>query len=202
MISSHVHMALQQAITIDVLSRAGAKAALPVLPGGVITPAQLTSLAKQIVSAVPQSNITLPSATSPRIVSPTPQRTQQRLSKQRRHQLATEDPIPSYALHPSGPSSGESHPFKSQLLSSAAVEHEHRPWLLLPGWEGYGNLADYCTVPRTGETTNKHHKEVTKELQLPIACVKSCRPVHARGVHQVHKFTNSGQMRMVHSCLQ
>lgn len=132
------------------LHRAGAKAALPALPGGEISATQMASLAQQIASTAPRSNITLPSATAAKLNSPNPPRTQQRLSKQRRHQLATEDPIPSFSLHPSGPSSAESHPFKSQLLASVAVESEHRPWLLLPAWEGYGSLVDYCTVPCSG----------------------------------------------------
>ena len=111
----------------------------------------MASLAKQIITAVPQPRVTLPAAAGTRLASPNPLRTQQRISKEKRRQVASEEPLPSFSLHPGGPSSAESHPFKSQLLSSVAVEHEHKPWLLLPGWEGYESLMEYSTVPSKGE---------------------------------------------------
>lgn len=79
-----------------------------------------------------------------------PGRPQQRISKDQRRQVASEELLSSYATHPAGAPSSESHPFQSQLLSSVTVEHEHFPWMLLPGWEGYESLVDFCTVPRTG----------------------------------------------------
>lgn len=126
---------------------------MPALPGGEITTPQMTNLAKEIVSALPKPQVTLPTTAGSRLSSPNPLRTQQRILKERRRQLATEDPIPSFSPHPLGPPSAESHFFKSQLLSSVAVEREHMPWVLLPGWEGYEDLMGYGTASQTGEAS-------------------------------------------------
>lgn len=130
--------------------RAGSRAALPTLPGGEISSIMMTTLTQQAVKAVPIPQIVLPSA--PR-ASQAPQakpRHQQRVPKDRRRQLATEEPMPVYTLAPAGPPSSQTHPFTSQLLSSAQIEREGVSWLLLQGWEGYDSLMHFGRALQTG----------------------------------------------------
>lgn len=111
----------------------------------------MTTLTHQAIRAVPTPQIVLPSALG---APPTPQpksRHQPRVPRERRRQLASEDPLPLYTPAPAGPPSSQSHPFASQLLSSVQVQREAVSWLLLPGWEGYDNLMHFGTLLQLGE---------------------------------------------------
>ena len=111
----------------------------------------LTTLTQQAIRAVPTPQIVLPSALG---APPTPQpkpRHLPRVPKERRRQLASEDPLPMYNTTPAGSPSSQSHPFASQLLSSVQVQREAVSWLLLPGWEGYDSLMHFGTLLQQGE---------------------------------------------------
>lgn len=154
-----------------ILYRAGSRAALPTLPGGEITPIMMTALTQQAVRAVPSPQIILPSASgaSPAL-SPAKPRPQLRIPRERRRQLASEDPLPLYLSVPSGPVSSQSHPFSSQLLSSSQVEREGVSWLLLPGWEEYDGLIQYGAALNTGELLH----------WCPCPCSVSCMLKHTQ----------------------
>ena len=109
----------------------------------------MTALTQQAIKAVPNPHIVLPLAGGPfSASSPAKARPQLRIPKEVRRQLASEDPLPVHTSAPSGQVSSQTHPFSSQLLSSAQIEHEGVSWLLLPGWEGYDSLMQF------GQTLN------------------------------------------------
>ncbi len=139
---------------VFVCNRAGSRAALPTLPGGEISSIMMTALTQQAIRAVPNSQIVLPSASGASPASPPPKaRSQLRVPKERRRQLASEDPLSLYVPVPSGTESSQSHPLGSQLLSPAQIEREGVSWLLLPGWEGFDSLMQYGMAVNTGEGT-------------------------------------------------
>ncbi|KAL0033603.1 hypothetical protein WJX79_007018 [Trebouxia sp. C0005] len=128
--------------------RAGSRAALPTLPGGEITAIMMTALTQQAIRGVPSPHIILPSP-SP-APSPVKARAQLRIPRDRRRQLASEASLPLYMPLPSGPLATQSHPFSSQLLSSAQNERRGVAWQLLPGWEGYDSLSESGAAINTG----------------------------------------------------
>ena len=131
--------------------RAGSRAALPTLPGGEMSAIMMTTLTQQAIRAVPTPQIVLPSAhRASQAPQPKP-RHQLRVPKDRRRQMATEEPLPVYTRAPAGPPSSQSHPFSSQLLSSAQIEREGISWLLLQGWEGYDSLMRFGATLQTGD---------------------------------------------------
>lgn len=134
------------------ICRAGSRAALPPLPGGEISSIMMTTLTQQAVKAVPSPQIVLPSAPRASQAPQTKPRHQQRVPRDRRRQLATEEPLPVYSLAPAGAPSSQTHPFTSQLLSSAQIEREGVSWLLLQGWEGYDSLMHFGSALQTGNT--------------------------------------------------
>ena len=147
--------------------RAGSKAALPALPGGEISSSMMTTLTQQAIRAVPTPQIVLPTVPRASQAAQPKPRHQLRVHKDRRRQMATEEPLPVYT--PAGPSpatsSSQSHPFSSQLLSSAEVEREGVSWLLLQGWEGYDSLMHHGTVLQTGSKQSLHK---------PSCCALDC----------------------------
>ena len=132
--------------------RAGSRAALPALPGGEISSIMMTTLTQQAIRAVPTPQIVLPSAPRASQAAQPKPRHQLRVPKDRRRQMAIEEPLPIYTPTgpPTGPPSSQIHPFSSQLLSSAQIEREGVCWLLLQGWEGYDSLMHFGFVLQTG----------------------------------------------------
>ena len=112
----------------------------------------MTALTQQAIRAVPSPHIILP---SPSGASPAPSpvkpRPQLRIPRDRRRQLASEASLPLYTPFPSGPLATQSHPFSSQLLSSAQTERQGVMWQLLPGWEGYDSLHEGGAAINTGQ---------------------------------------------------
>lgn len=139
--------------------RAGSRAALPTLPGGEISSIMMTTLTQQAIRAVPAPQIVLPSAPRASQAAQPKPRHQLRVSKDRRRHMATEEPLPVYtpAGSPAGPLSSQSHPFSSQLLASAQIEHEGISWLLLQGWEGYDSLMHFGNLLQTGDHPQSMH---------------------------------------------
>ena len=127
----------------------------------------MTALTQQAIKAVPTPQIVLPTVPRPSQAAQPKPRHQLRVPKDRRRQMATEEPLPVYT--PAGPSAGtpssQSHPFSSQLLSSAQVEREGVSWLLLQGWEGYDSLMHFGTVLQTG-----CHQSLHKSSRYTAGC--------------------------------
>ena len=111
----------------------------------------LGMLTQQAIKAVPSSQIILPTALGADPTSQPKPRHQSRVPRDRRRQLASEDPLSVYTLAPAGPPSSQTHPFTSQLLSSAQIEREAVSWLLLQGWEGYDSLMNFGAKLQSGE---------------------------------------------------
>ena len=113
----------------------------------------MTALTQQTIRAVPSPHIILP---SPSGASPAPSpvkaRAQLRIPRDRRRQLASKASLPLYMPFPSGPVATQSHPFSSQLLSSAQIERQGVVWQLLPGWEGYDSLHEGGAAINTGQS--------------------------------------------------
>lgn len=109
----------------------------------------MTALTQQAIRGVPSPHIILPSP-SP-APSPVKARAQLRIPRDRRRQLASEASLPLYMPLPSGPLATQSHPFSSQLLSSAQNERRGVAWQLLPGWEGYDSLSESGAAINTGQ---------------------------------------------------
>ncbi len=112
----------------------------------------MTALTQQAIRAVPSPHIILP---SPSGASPAPSpvkaRAQLRIPRERRRQLASEASLPLYTPLPSGSLATQSHPFSSQLLSSAQIERQGVVWQLLPGWQGYDSLNEGGAAINTGQ---------------------------------------------------
>lgn len=112
----------------------------------------MTALTQQAIRAVPSPHIILP---SPSGASPAPSpvkaRLQLRIPRERRRQLASQASLPLYTPLPSGSLATQSHPFSSQLLSSAQIERQGVVWQLLPGWEGYDSLNECGAAINSGQ---------------------------------------------------
>lgn len=120
----------------------------------------MITLTQQAIRAVPTPQIVLPSASRVSQAAQPKPRHQLRVPKDRRRQMATEEPLPIYTPTepPSGPPSSQIHPFSSQLLSSAQIEREGVSWLLLQGWEGYDSLMHFGTALQTGSKGSLHKR--------------------------------------------
>ena len=127
----------------------------------------MTTLTQQAIRAVPTPQIVLPTAPRAAQAAQPKPRHQLRVPKERRRQMATDEPLPVYtpAGPPAGTPSSQSHPFSSQLLSSAQIEREGVSWLLLQGWEGYDSLMHFGTVLQTGNQ---------RSLHKPSCCAPDC----------------------------
>lgn len=155
----------------------------------------MTTLTQQAVRAVPTPQIVLPLAPRASQAAQAKPRHQQRVPRDRRRQLATEEPLPVYTPAPSGPPSSQSHPLSSQLLSSAQIEREGISWLLLQGWEGYDSLMHFGNALQTG---NRRSITCSRSLTLPSHGCLSHVPVLS---HSLSCATVSTALTCVYSCV-
>lgn len=150
----------------------------------------MTTLTQQAIRAVPTPQIVLPTAPRAAQAAQPKPRHQLRVPKERRRHMAIEEPLPVYtpAGPPAGSPSSQSHPFSSQLLSSALIEREGVSWLLLQGWEGYDSLMHFGTVLQTGSKPLLHKSTCCTPdclwLDYPL-CLKhlSINDLHIDALH-------------------